>query len=97
FIREIGSDEANKILSSHGADAGFKPIFDGKSFAGWAGTVGNYEVVDGAIRCKKKKGDTTYSNQDLTDFMARVEFKQPTGGNNDLAIRYPGQAETAYQ
>jgi len=97
FIREIGSDEANKILSSHGADAGFKPIFDGKSLEGWAGPVENYEVVDGAIRCKENKGGTIYWNQDLTDFMARVEFKLPPGGNNGLAIRYPGQGDTAYQ
>ena len=28
--------------------------------------------------------------------MARVEFKLPPGGNNGLAIRYPGNGDTAY-
>ena len=28
--------------------------------------------------------------------MARVEFKLPPGGNNGLAIRYPGKGDTAY-
>ncbi len=28
--------------------------------------------------------------------MARVEFKLPPGGNNGLAIRYPGHGDTAY-
>ena len=28
--------------------------------------------------------------------MARLEFKLPPGGNNGLAIRYPGQGDTAY-
>jgi len=49
FIREIGSDEANKILASHG-NADFKSIFNGRDFTGWAGPTDNYEVVDGAIQ-----------------------------------------------
>ena len=28
--------------------------------------------------------------------MARLEYKTPAGGNNGLAIRYPGQGDTAY-
>ncbi len=28
--------------------------------------------------------------------MVRLEFKVPAGGNNGLAIRYPGQGDTAY-
>src|ERR1051325_6277820 len=35
FIREIGSDEANKILAAHG-EKGFKPVFNGHDFTGWA-------------------------------------------------------------
>src|SRR5262249_9671986 len=30
------------------------------------------------------------------DFVARVDFKLPPGGNNGLAIRYPGSGDTAY-
>ena len=30
------------------------------------------------------------------DFVARLEFKLPPGGNNGLAIRYPGKGDTAY-
>ena len=95
FLREIGPDEANKILSGHGSK-GFVPIFDGKSLDGWAGAVENYEVVDGAIRCKPKQGGVVYFNKDYSDFAARVEFKLPPGGNNGLAIRYPGKGDTAY-
>ena len=94
-VREIAGFEANQILASHGK-AGFKSIFNGKDFTGWAGPVENFEVADGAIRCKTGKGGTPYYNQDLTDFAARVEFKLPAGGNNGLAIRYPGTGDTAY-
>ena len=94
-IREISGAEANQILADHGK-AGFKSIFNGKDFTGWAGPVENFEVVESAIRCKKGKGGTPYYNQDLTDFANRVEFKLPAGGNNGLAIRYPGTGDTAY-
>ena len=30
------------------------------------------------------------------DFVVRLEFKVPPGGNNGLANRYPGQGDTAY-
>jgi hypothetical protein len=96
FVRELGSEEANKILASHGEDPEFKSLFNGKDFTGWAGPVENYEVVDGAIRCKAGKGGWPYYNEEFTDFKARLEIKLPPGGNNGLSIRYPGKGDTAY-
>ena len=95
FIREIGSDEANRILASHGG-AGFKTIFNGRDFTGWAGPTNEYEVVGGAIQCRPHKGGTIYTTDEYSDFMARLEIKLPPGGNNGLAIRYPGHGDTAY-
>ena len=95
YLREIGSDEANKILGSHQAE-GFKSVWNGKDFEGWGGPVNEYEVKDGAIVCQPKKGGTIYAKQELSDFVARVEFKLPPAGNNGLAIRYPGEGDTAY-
>jgi hypothetical protein len=94
-IRQIGPDEANRILAEHGA-SGFRPIFNGQNLADWAGPVENYEVNDGILRCKPHSGGTIYFNTEYSDFMARVEFKLPPGGNNGLAIRYPGHGDTAY-
>ncbi len=89
------ADEANQILAKHGSE-GFESIFNGQNLADWAGPIENYEVKDGVLRCKPKEGGTIYFNKELTDFMARVEFKLPPGGNNGLAIRYPGKGDTAY-
>lgn len=95
FIREIGAAEANKALASHGRE-GFRSVFNGRSFDGWAGPVNEYEVKDGAICCQKGKGGTIFTKEEFADFGARIEFKLPPGGNNGLAIRYPGEGDTAY-
>ena len=77
---------------------GFKSIFNGKDFDGWDGPVENYEVVEGAVVCKKGKGGTIYTKEEYGDFIVRLEFKVPPGGNNGLAIRYPGgNVNTAYE
>ena len=94
-IRELSADEANRTLAAGGAE-GFRPIFDGKSLDGWAGATDNYQVVDGAIRCKPQKGGVLYFGEEFSDFVARVEFRLPPGGNNGLAIRYPGKGDAAY-
>jgi Domain of Unknown Function (DUF1080) len=95
-VREIAPDEADLILAKRGAE-GFRSIFNGQNLAEWAGPIENYEVKDGSLRCKEHKGGTIYYNEELTDFMARLEFKLPPGGNNGLAIRYPGgRGDAAY-
>ncbi len=94
-VREIPPSEANRILAEKG-EKGLTPIFDGKTTEGWAGPVANYEVVDGALRCKPGTGGNIYHKKELSDFVARVEFRLPPGGNNGLAIRYPGSGDAAY-
>jgi hypothetical protein len=53
-------------------------------------------VANGEIQCLKGKGGTIYFNEELVNFSTRMEFKLPPGGNNGLAIRYPGGGDTAY-
>jgi hypothetical protein len=94
-VRDIPADEANRILAKHSED-GFVSIFNGQDLTGWMGPVENYEVRDGAIVCKPGKGGTIHTQEEYDDFVVRVEFKLPPGGNNGLAIRYPGSGDTAY-
>jgi hypothetical protein len=95
-VREFSAEEANALLRGDDAAAGFTSVFNGTDLTGWAGAVDNYEVVDGAIVCKKDHGGTLYTEAEYGDFVARVEFKLPPGGNNGLAIRYPGEGNAAY-
>jgi len=95
FIREIPAEEANAGLKAESAE-GFESVFNGRDLSGWKGAVENYEVVEGSLVCKKGKGGALYTSSEYGDFVARVEFKLPPGGNNGLAIRYPGSGEPAY-
>ena len=101
FVRTIGADEANTILRNTGPDrntaiVGYAEIFNGRDLTGWAGPIDNYEVKDGAIVCKPGHGGTIYWNETVADFAVEVEINLPPGGNNGLAIRYPGEGDTAY-
>lgn len=94
-VRELGADEATQWLCGR-EEPGFVPLFDGKSFAGWRGDVGSYEIVDGAIRCRAGQGGNLFTEARYADFTVRLEFRLPPAGNNGLAIRYPGQGDPAY-
>lgn len=71
-------------------------VYNGYSASGWAGELQNYEFSDGEIRCKTDKGGTIYTEKVYRDFIVELEFKLPPGGNNGLAIRYPGNGNPAY-
>lgn len=94
-IREIGAAEANKLLASRDAK-GYKGILKGKSLKEWAGATDAVEFKDGGIVWKAGKGGVLYWNEELGDFQSRLQFKLPPGGNNGLAIRYPGKGDAAY-
>lgn len=73
-------------------EEGFVPLFDGKSLSGWTGDVKGYMVEDGAIVCK---GGNLYTEREFGDFVLRLEFKLPPGGNNGVGIRTPLKGHAA--
>jgi Domain of Unknown Function (DUF1080) len=93
FVREIPAAEAIRRLRGDDAAQGFRSVFNGKDLAGWAGAVDDHEVREGAIVCKPGKGGNLYTQEEYDNFVVRLEFKAPPGGNNGLAIRYPGQGQ----
>lgn len=95
FIREIGAEEANRLLASRGDDA-FSSIFNGRDFTAWRGATDDYQIVDGAITCRPDKGGTIFTAEEFADFVVRLEFKLPSAGNNGLVLRYPGNGDGAY-
>jgi hypothetical protein len=87
FVREIPSEEANRLLAD--GEAGFTRLDNGKDLSNWQGAVENYEVVDGNIVCKQGKGGDLLSKEEYGDMVLRFEFKLPPAGNNGIALRTP--------
>lgn len=94
WLRELSADEANAILAARDGD-GFESVFDGRSLDGWQGAIDDYEVVDGAIRCRSGRGGNLFTKERYGDFAVRLQFRLPPGGNNGLAIRYPGTGDAS--
>lgn len=104
WLREIEAKEANAILRAPtlgsaekpAPDTNFVDIFNGKNLSGWSGPTDGYQVADGALLCKPGHGGTIFWDHELGDFEVELEINLPPGGNNGLALRYPGQGDTAY-
>jgi Domain of Unknown Function (DUF1080) len=94
FVREIPPDEANAILRKREA-GGFVPIFNGQDLTGWAGAKDGWEIKDGTLVNKPRRSGNLFTEAEYDDFTARVEYKLPPGGNNGLAIRYPGKGQAS--
>jgi hypothetical protein len=95
FLREISAEESAKILGERDSD-GFVSVFSGSDLKGWSGAVDNYEVVDGAIRCREGKGGILHTADEYANFVVRLQFSTPPSGNNGLAIRTDGKGDPAY-
>ena len=55
-----------------------------------------YEVRDGVIRSRSPRRTVIFFARSFTDFVARVEFRLPPGGDGGLVIRYPGRENPAH-
>jgi hypothetical protein len=99
FVREIPPKEANEELSKIGAnDAEFQPLFNGRDLTGWTGSTKTYEVVDGELVSKARTHGNMFTKDTYDNFVARLEFKLPPGGNNGIALRSPiTDKEVAYE
>ena len=94
-VKKLSPEEANEWQQTHRGQA-FASLFNGTDLTGWQGATDNYEVVDGSIRCKQGKGGTLLTEKEYSNFIVRLEFRLPPGGNNGLAIRSPGEGDPAY-
>ena len=81
-------------------EAGFVPLFDGKTLAGWKLVGGHgpgYVVEDGKIVCPADGGGNLFTEKEYANFVLRFEFLLTPGANNGIGIRAPYEGDAAYQ
>jgi hypothetical protein len=80
-------------------EAGFVPLFDGKSLQGWTlmhGRGPGYIVEDGVIVCPVEGGGNLFTEKEYSNFVLRLEWRLWEGGNNGIGIRAPLEGDAAY-
>lgn len=95
FIREIGPEEANRRLAAQAGEDGYVEYVNGKDLSNWQGAVDSYEMKDGSIVCRPKKGGDLLTKDEFENGIIRVEFKLPVAGNNGIALRTPAAGKSA--
>lgn len=90
---------ASLSVAAHAEDeAGFRPLFDGKTLDGWVQRAGkaNYAAEDGVIVGTTVPGEPNSflcTDRDYGDFILEVEFKVDSGLNSGVQIRSEYTAE----
>ncbi len=92
------------LIVAAGASAadepGFRPLFDGKSLAGWKLVGGHgpgYVPGDGKIVCPADGGGNLFTEKEYGNFVFRFEFLLTPGANNGIGIRAPYEGDAAYK
>ena len=80
--------------------AGWRPLFDGKSTAGWRGYKKSdmppgWQVVDGALTRVGGGGDVITTDQ-FQNFELALEWKVAPGGNSGIFYRVTEEGEQSY-
>lgn len=90
---------SSTLVTSAEDEAGFKPLFDGKTLDGWTLTNKQgpgYVIEDEVLVCPAEGGGNLFTSEEYSDFVLRFEVKMQAGGNNGVGIRSPLEGDPAY-
>ena len=91
---------SGKVSTQGGDEAGFVPLFDGKTLAGWKlvnGRGPGYIVRDGTIVCPKDGGGNLFTEREYANFVLRFEFRTEPGGNSGIGVRAPYEGTSSVE
>ena len=92
-------------MSAAGADAadagraGFVPLYDGKDLRGWEvqnGTISAWQANGEILSCIKRGGGWLRTTTMYSDFVVRVDYRIPPGGNSGIGLRFPPKGDPAH-
>lgn len=99
-LSAILASALSRPITQGDGEAGFVPLFDGRTLAGWKLVGGHgpgYVVQGNTIVCPKDGGGNLFTEKEYANFVLRFEFKTEPAGNNGIGIRAPYDGDAAYQ
>lgn len=85
--QSVVTDPSLNVLTPGEIKEGFKLLFDGKNIDTkiWEGAVKEHIVRNGSLVAEP--GGILYSVREYDNYVLRLEYKLPVGGNNGIGIR----------
>jgi len=77
----------------------FQPLYNGKDLTGWEVLGGNIEAwqADGELlSCVKEGGGWLRTDKMYSDYVLKMEFRIPPGGNSGVGLRFPSEGNPAF-
>jgi hypothetical protein len=96
----LGSAAALVLSAGFGLAADkFESLYNGKDLAGWhvkGGKLDSWKANGEMISCVAPGGGWLTSDREYGDFVLRLEYRIPAGGNSGVGIRYPAEGDPAH-
>jgi hypothetical protein len=93
LVHSAVSAQRHNTVSFEEGEAGWYPLFDGRSFDGWIVPEGaDWKVVDGEIVVETGANNVLIYDETFSDFELRVDFLAATSGNSGIFVRMNGKA-----
>jgi len=70
--------------------------FDGITWFAKDGDINSWQYEDGVLSCIKKGGGWLTTENEYENFILKLEWKIPKGGNSGVGLRYPLEGDPAH-
>ena len=87
------------VLAFQANQAQFTDLYNGKDLSGWHakdGALSAWKANGEMISCVGEGGGWLTSDKEYGDFVLRIEYRIPAGGNSGVGIRYPAEGDPAH-
>jgi hypothetical protein len=95
----VGRGFADDAPSLKDSVDGWLPLFNGQDLTGWEVKDGKRDawVVDqGMLSCIADGGGWLRSSRMYSDFILKLEYRIPPGGNSGVGLRFPAEGDPAH-
>jgi hypothetical protein len=98
FLAQSAPAEESATKSDSPA-AEFKPLYNGRDLAGWKVKDGKIESWKGdgeLLSCIGAQGGWLRTEKAYSDFVLKLEYRIPPGGNSGIGLRFPAEGNPAH-